>query len=156
MDGVPSHSFAGRAAAVCYRWQGKSLQFLLIQTAGGRWTFPKGRVEPEETPWQAAQREAFEEAGVRGSIKPELLTTYLHEKHTADRHSIRVMVSAYLLHAESGSDVAERERHPTWFDPDEAKRRLGLKRDSPYRDAYARVIDEARAKLASDNTDSRG
>ncbi len=151
MEDMPSRSPAGRAAAVCYRRVGGSIQFLLVQTAGGRWTFPKGRVEAGETPWQAAQREALEEAGVRGDVSPHLLTTYTHQKRTADRRATRVMVAAYLLRVESDSDAAEPGRSPTWFEPQEARKRLALKRDAFCQASCTGVIDLALARLSSDN-----
>lgn len=43
-------------------------EFLLIQTRSkpGFWTFPKGAVEPGESPLDAALRETLEESGVLG------------------------------------------------------------------------------------------
>ena len=52
-----------QAAAVCFRVQNRRIEFLLVQTGGGRWTFPKGSAEPGLTRAQAAALEAFEEAG---------------------------------------------------------------------------------------------
>ena len=40
----------------------------LVRTKNGHWTFPKGRVDQDATNADAAAREAFEEAGVRGSV----------------------------------------------------------------------------------------
>jgi 8-oxo-dGTP pyrophosphatase MutT (NUDIX family) len=149
--GSPLRPTIDRAAAVCYRRDVGSLQFLLVQTkGGGRWTFPKGGIEAGETPWQAAEREALEEAGVRGRISAELLTTYPHEKHKADGRSIKQTVAAYLLQVDSDNDPAEPGRTPTWFDPQEAKRRLQLKRDPVYQQACLGVIDEACTKLGHD------
>ena len=53
-----------QVAAVCYRMRGADIELLLVQTRGGRWTFPKGSAEPGLTNAQAAALEAFEEAGV--------------------------------------------------------------------------------------------
>ena len=33
-------------AAVCYRMRKRGIEFLLVQTRGGRWIFPKGGVNP--------------------------------------------------------------------------------------------------------------
>jgi 8-oxo-dGTP pyrophosphatase MutT (NUDIX family) len=148
--GSPPGLAIDRAAAVCYRRHGQSLQFLLVQTDAGQWTFPKGRIEAGETPWQAAEREALEEAGVRGRVSSELLTTFLYEKRAASGRSLSQIVAAYRLQVESDSDPAEPGRTPTWFDPEEAKRKLELKRDPVYRQACARVIDEACTKLGRD------
>ena len=43
-----------QVAAVCYRFGERGLEFLLVQTRGGRWTFPKGGAEPGLTHAQAA------------------------------------------------------------------------------------------------------
>ena len=64
-----SGQFVGRTmrpdqvAAVCYRHKGSSVQFLLVNTGGGKWTFPKGCVDPQLSAIEAASREAAEEAG---------------------------------------------------------------------------------------------
>jgi glycerate kinase len=138
---------ADRAAAVCYRRQGESLEFLLVRTHAGGWTFPKGRIEVGESPWSAAEREALEEAGVRGRVGRDLLTTYPYEKRKADGRRIEQTVAAYLLEVESTSDAAEPGRSPTWFRPEEARQKLGLKRQSPFQEAHARLIDVACAKI---------
>ncbi|EGG15859.1 hypothetical protein DFA_09528 [Cavenderia fasciculata] len=43
-------------------------QVLMVTTAGGSWVFPKGSVKKSETKKQAAKRETFEEAGIKGKI----------------------------------------------------------------------------------------
>jgi len=53
-----------QVAAVCYQISKRGLEFLLVRTRNGRWTFPKGSVESGLTHAQAAALEAFEEAGV--------------------------------------------------------------------------------------------
>ena len=40
-------------------------EFLLVQHQAGHWGFPKGHLEPGETPVQAAGRELAEETGLR-------------------------------------------------------------------------------------------
>jgi len=45
------------------------LQVLLVTSRGtGRWVIPKGWPMPRRTPAIAAQREAYEEAGVKGAL----------------------------------------------------------------------------------------
>src|SRR5215472_18742743 len=53
-----------KVAAICFRVRTGVIEFLLVQTRRGRWTFPKGNTEPGLTTAQAAALEAFEEAGV--------------------------------------------------------------------------------------------
>ncbi len=43
---------------------GKDIEILLIQDSKGRWTIPKGHIEPGETARQTAVREIGEEAGL--------------------------------------------------------------------------------------------
>ena len=137
-----------RVAAVCYRRVGGSIEFKLVRTKGGRhWTFPKGHIEKGEEPWTAAQREALEEAGVRGSIVSEPFAIFPHEKRGPDGRRVQLTVAAYLLHVESESDTPEPGRDPTWFPPDQAKQRLAQGRGPRYQQAYSRVIDEACKEL---------
>ena len=136
-----------RVAAVCYRDTAGSVQFQLVRTKAGRWTFPKGHVEKGETPWQAAQREAQEEAGVRGRIETKLLTVFPHEKRAADGRHVELTVAAYLLHVESEADTPEPGRDPTWFSPEQAKQKLAEDQGLRCQQAYAAVIDKACRKL---------
>ncbi|MDA8345198.1 MAG: NUDIX domain-containing protein [Thermaerobacter sp.] len=47
-------------------------EVLMIRDRFGRWTFPKGHLEPGETARQAAAREVLEETGVRAAISARL------------------------------------------------------------------------------------
>jgi 8-oxo-dGTP pyrophosphatase MutT (NUDIX family) len=141
-----------RVAAVCYRQANDMVQFKLVRTQGGHWTFPKGHVEIGETPSMAAQREALEEAGVRGSIASEPFTVFLHEKRASDGRRMELTVAAYFLCVESESGTPEHGRDPTWFHPEEAKQKLAEKRSPRYQQAYFNVIDEARRRLGHRGT----
>src|SRR5438270_2298976 len=69
-----------QVAAVCYRLRGSQIEFLLVQTDAGRWTFPKGNAEPGLTQAQSAALEAFEEAGVHGRIEEAAFARYTRRK----------------------------------------------------------------------------
>jgi 8-oxo-dGTP pyrophosphatase MutT (NUDIX family) len=70
-----------QATAVPYRRQGPRLEFCLITTSRGtRWGFPKGIIEPGQTPREAALMEALEEAGLHGEIEGEELGGYAYTK----------------------------------------------------------------------------
>src|SRR5262249_20579207 len=69
-----------QVAAVCYRVRNNGIEFLLVQTRGGRWTFPKGSAEPGLTHAQAAALEAFEEAGVHGRMEEAWFARYIRGK----------------------------------------------------------------------------
>jgi hypothetical protein len=69
-----------QAAAVCYSVADGTVKLLLVKTSGGgRWTFPKGEIQEKEEKWQAAEREAEEEAGALGEIEHKPFTSYLFQ-----------------------------------------------------------------------------
>lgn len=58
--------FEKSCGAVVYRWNGNHLFFLLIKNRRAwHWAFPKGHIEQGETERQTAEREVFEETGLR-------------------------------------------------------------------------------------------
>src|SRR5271169_6061781 len=69
-----------KVAAVCYRVAGNGIEFLLVRTGSGHWTFPKGSAEPGLTHAQAAALEAFEEAGVPGRMEEAWFARYVRRK----------------------------------------------------------------------------
>src|SRR5689334_11439907 len=69
-----------QVAAVCYRVRNQSIQFLLVRTRGGRWTFPKGGIMAGLTSAQSAALEAYEEAGVHGRMEEEAFARYLRTR----------------------------------------------------------------------------
>src|SRR5215471_21197500 len=85
-----------QVAAVCYRMRGAAIEFLLVQTRGGRWTFPKGSAEPGLTHAQAAALEAFEEAGVHGRMEEASFTRYARRKRGRMRRVVELAVSVHL------------------------------------------------------------
>jgi 8-oxo-dGTP pyrophosphatase MutT (NUDIX family) len=137
-------SFPGKVAAVCYRRDGDSIEFLLVKTGSGRWTFPKGTVERHLGPRDSAALEALEEAGVVGRVSDEHFTIYFQENRgcyrTADRE---IAIAAFLMHVHEVTDPEEGYRNPTWFRPQEAKQRLSMRRRPKYQREFARVVDHA-------------
>ncbi len=113
-----------QVAAVCYRIRGSGIEFLLVQTRGGRWTFPKGGVEPGLTHAQAAALEAYEEAGVHGRMEEVSFTRYVRRKGSGSSSAIEVGVSAHLCEVLRLGPPQEFNRNRTWFSAEKAKRRL--------------------------------
>jgi 8-oxo-dGTP pyrophosphatase MutT (NUDIX family) len=62
------------AGAIAIRDNHHPRQFLLVRAkqADGQWIFPKGHIEPNETPGDAALRELREEAGIEGRLLGKL------------------------------------------------------------------------------------
>src|SRR5271170_2273440 len=78
-----------QVAAVCYRVRSSGVEFLLVRTGSGHWTFPKGSAEPGLTHAQAAALEAFEEAGVHGRMEEASFTRYVRRRGGKARNSAR-------------------------------------------------------------------
>ena len=112
-----------QAAAVCYRMGIGDVEFLLVRTSSGKWTFPKGCVEPGFSHRQIAAKEALEEAGVIGSVAATHLHVYLHPKGSCKKRSPQEFaVKAFLLQVKTLRDPQEVWRKPTWFTAREAKK----------------------------------
>jgi len=136
-------------AAICYRIRDGELEFLLVRTRAGRWTFPKGRVEDDATRAAAAAREAFEEAGVHGRVEALPFTTYLHSKTPRVRTArAECPVDAHLCEVYGLVTPSEAYRNPTWFSPEKAKRRLHDERRFHYGIELSTVVDHAVVKIA--------
>jgi 8-oxo-dGTP pyrophosphatase MutT (NUDIX family) len=137
-------------AAVCYRIRNKDIEFLLVRTRAGRWTFPKGRIDDDPSPAHAAAREAYEEAGVHGRVDQQPFASYLHAKATGlfpGEHS----VDAHLCHVFDLSEAEESYRDPTWFSVEKSKRRLHEGRRPHHGNELERVVDAAVSLIASQN-----
>jgi 8-oxo-dGTP pyrophosphatase MutT (NUDIX family) len=94
------------------------LQVLLMTSRGtGRWVVPKGWRMPERTPAGTAEREAYEEAGLKGSlVSRRPIGTYRYRKN--DRAELGdIQVALYVLHVEAQKkDWPEcGERRIQWF-----------------------------------------
>lgn len=135
-----------QVAAVCYRRRGQAIEFLLVNTnGGGKWTFPKGTPEHAMSHSQAAEQEAWEEAGVRGHIEPRHFHLYLHSKGVFWKSpGVReFVVKAFLMEVERNEPGHEPERNPTWFSPDDARKILAKGREVKYAREMQAVVDRA-------------
>jgi 8-oxo-dGTP pyrophosphatase MutT (NUDIX family) len=139
-----------QVAAVCYRRRGRSFEFLLVNTnGGGKWTFPKGAPEPSMSHSQAAEQEAWEEAGVRGQIEPKHFHLYLHSKGVFWKPpGVReYVVKAFLMEVEGMEPGHEPERNPTWFSAEDARKTLARGREVKYAREIQNVVDRAMEHL---------
>jgi 8-oxo-dGTP pyrophosphatase MutT (NUDIX family) len=145
-----------QVAAVCYRMGRRGIEFLLVQTRGGRWIFPKGGVERGLTYAQSAALEAFEEAGVHGRMEEIPFARYYRRKADAAQSSARssagfpepeLAVAAHLCEVTRLEPPQESNRNPTWFSAQRAKQRLFKDRAPEFGAEFARVIDRAVARI---------
>jgi len=133
-----------QVAAVCYRIRKSGVEFLLVETRGGRWTFPKGSAEPGLTHAQAAALEAFEEAGVHGRMEEAAFAQYVRFKGEA---RVEVVVNMHLCEVLGLDLPQELERNPTWFTPERAKKKLLADRNAEHGFELDRVLNLALARI---------
>lgn len=136
-----------KVAAVCFQIRGGIIEFLLVQTRGGRWTFPKGNAEPGLTTAQAAALEAFEEAGVHGRMEEVSFATYARPKNAGKGGEVELLVTAHLCEVLWLDAPQEAGRNPTWFSAERAKRRLRENRSGACGIELARVVDQATGRI---------
>jgi len=139
-----------QAAAVCFRTGTTGIQFLLVRTGGGRWTFPKGSIESGLTHAQSAALEAFEEAGVHGRMENANFARYVHRKTDTRRNgegSRQSVIHAHLCQVLRLGRPKESHRKPTWFSPEKTKQRLQLDRTPEVAAELIRVVDIALVRI---------
>jgi phosphohistidine phosphatase len=127
-----------QAACVPYRTAGDAYEILLITTRSGKWTIPKGIIDPGESPQQTAAKEAREEAGIIGAIEPDPIGSFTYEKWDEELH-----VQVYLLRVGAVQDEFDDDdfRQRRWFAPAEALEKV-RRRNRSVVAAAVRILDE--------------
>ncbi|MDZ4089380.1 MAG: NUDIX hydrolase [Tabrizicola sp.] len=109
--------------ALCWRSGADGVEVLLITSRDtGRWVIPKGWPMPGLSPEAAAAQEAWEEAGVQGTMNPLCVGRYGYQKCLPAGASVPCAVAVYGLRVE---DMAKtfpevKERRRKWFSRAEA------------------------------------
>ncbi len=108
-----------QAACVPYRVTDDGYEILLITTKKGKWTIPKGIIDPGETPPETAAKEAFEEAGVLGEIEDGVIGCFEYRKWGEE-----LTVDVFLMRVEETVDDFEDAdvRELAWLSPEDARR----------------------------------
>jgi 8-oxo-dGTP pyrophosphatase MutT (NUDIX family) len=91
------------------------------------WGLPKGAVEPDETPEQAALREVLEESGLVAEIEHDLGT--IRYFYVWDGVRVRKQVRFFLMRA-TGGDVADHDEEMEdvrWFPARRAAKRAAYR-----------------------------
>jgi 8-oxo-dGTP pyrophosphatase MutT (NUDIX family) len=141
---------------MCYRMRKGRPEFLLVQTRGGRWIFPKGGVEPGLTYAQSAALEAFEEAGVHGRMEQIPFTRYFRrppaimaasEARSKGESTNLEPVAVHLCEVSRLEPPQESNRNPSWFSAEKAKQRLLEDRAPVFGLELARVVDRAVSRI---------
>lgn len=97
------------------------VEVLLITSSSKRWIIPKGDIDDGMEPHLAAEKEAFEEGGVRGKIDREPIGTF-HACKEQDGAATPIEVEVFPLEVTEQLDrwpeMEQRERQ--WLPPSEA------------------------------------
>ncbi|WP_424926484.1 NUDIX hydrolase [Amaricoccus tamworthensis] len=117
-----------QVGALCWRYTAKDKIKVLLVTSRetGRWVIPKGWTMSNRSTAGAAEREAWEEAGVRGDINPQSVGLYTYRKRLNRKRAVRCVVKVFPLevkeqlkrYPESG------QRKTEWFNPAKAARKV--------------------------------
>jgi 8-oxo-dGTP pyrophosphatase MutT (NUDIX family) len=124
---VASASDATQVAALCWRMRAGQMQVLLVTSRGtGRWIVPKGWQIDGQGGAASALIEAWEEAGVRGSVESQPLGIYSYVKLMDDGTGRPVLATLYAVHVralmKAWPEMGERRRK--WMSPRKAAARV--------------------------------
>src|SRR5438552_4443067 len=105
-----------QAGVIAYRVLDGKVQVLLMTSRDtGRWIIPKGNINGRSKPSKVAEKEAYEEAGVRGAITSSIpLGIYTYSKKLESGEARAATVEVYLLRI--------KERLKKW--PEKGQRKL--------------------------------
>lgn len=102
---------------------GRPRVMLLTSRGTKRWVIPKGWPIPGLTPQEAAAREAYEEAGLVGTIVHEHpVGAYSYQKCLGSGRAVTCQVAVYLFRVDRqlGEWPEKGQRRTRWFTPTEA------------------------------------
>lgn len=105
------------------RSEGGAIEVMLITSREtGRWVIPKGWPMPRLSPAESAAREAREEAGLVGKVRPEPIGRYEYLKRIDADTTVRCTVEVFALEITRQLAVwpEKAERRTRWFGPEEA------------------------------------
>lgn len=105
----------------------KGIEVLLVTSRrSGRWIIPKGWPMPGKSLAEAAAQEAFEEAGVTGTVDPKPLGSFRHSKQTVGTGDVEVNILVHPMWVDrefqKWPEIGERKRR--WFSPKDAAKRV--------------------------------
>ena len=113
-----------QVGALPFRRDKKGTYVVLLVTSreSRRWVIPKGWPMKGRKPYEAAAREAYEEAGLLGQIGKRPLGFYLYEKRLKNRDSVLCQVKVFPLEVRKQLKAwpEQSERELRWFTPAEA------------------------------------
>lgn len=104
-------------AALCYRLARKTnaLEILVITSRDtGRWVIPKGWPMQGKQAHEVAEREAYEEAGVKGKVQRAAIGAYVYQKRKDHGLEISCKVQVHALEVEDFARTSRRKAAGGW------------------------------------------
>ena len=137
----PGRPAPRQAAAIPFRRHDGRVEICLVTTIRtGRWTVPKGFIEPGSTAPETAVREAREEAGLHGRVVGGPVGYYDVAKEDG-RHR----VAAYLMRVDRADDAWEERsvRRRRWTSVRRAEKLLaGRPVEAVFRQALTHILSQ--------------
>jgi 8-oxo-dGTP pyrophosphatase MutT (NUDIX family) len=92
-----------------------------MSRSGKRWVVPKGHIEVGQTAGETALQEAWEEAGLVGTLRSEPIGSYHYKKCGTVCH-----VTVFVMHVTQVSELWPecRQRLRLWLSPEQALARI--------------------------------
>jgi len=113
--GASTATHIRQSAALPFTLSADGLRYLIItSTSRKRWLIPKGHLEPEMTAAESAANEAFEEAGVLGTVETASLGRYAYRKWG---RTFEVDVFALRVRETLTRWPEDDRRHRRWVSP---------------------------------------
>lgn len=124
-----SGEFRQQYGALCFRWtsDGNAIEILVITSRdSGRWVIPKGWPMKKKQPHEAAEIEAWQEAGVRGRARKKPAGRYTYLKWLDNGDVAPCIVDVFQIEVtEIEKNFKERgQRELAWLSPEEAAYRV--------------------------------
>ncbi|MFT2215532.1 NUDIX hydrolase [Rhizobium giardinii] len=129
-DVIMQGGMVEQVGAICFRTglQG-SIEVLLVTTREtGRWTIPKGWAIKGLKSHEAAEREAWEEAGVKGKARKSPLGYFTYLKTLDDGTKVPSLVEVHLVEVKKAFTrfPESKERSIEWLSPVAAAARVSV------------------------------
>ncbi|WP_132250453.1 NUDIX hydrolase [Methylobacterium segetis] len=113
-----------QVAALPFRLAAKGKPEILLVTSREtkRWVIPKGWPMAGRKDHRAAEREAYEEAGLKGQIAKKAVGQYRYDKRLGDGSTVACAVTVYPLQVsdERRRWPEKKQRRRRWYAPAEA------------------------------------
>lgn len=148
---------AAQIAALCWRFHKGGVQILLVTSRETRrWVLTKGWPMPGLAPEAAAAREAWEEAGVEGTVCTTAIGSYTYDKILQTGDPLPCAVAVYPLRVRflKRRFPECKERRRKWFSAQDAARQVAEPGLTEVLEAVALAPSSLGAKTAKPKSDA--